>query len=120
MPKQVRRKQILIVDPDPGAALRLRGVLEGLGYRGVAGRPAEAMALARGLRLHLALLDAATPAEDLDHLATQLHRAAVPVIVLYPDTAPPPTVAGATAYLPRAWRAADLVQLVYRYAGAPE
>ena len=120
MPKQARRKQILIVAPDPVAALRLRGVLEGLGYRGITGRPAEAIPLARGLRLHLALLDAATPAEDLDHLATQLHRAAVPVIVLYPDHTTPPTVAGATAYLPRSWRTADLVQLIYRYAGAPE
>lgn len=119
MPK-TRRKQILIVDPDPASATRLRGVLDGLGYRGVSGSVGEALALARGLRLHLALLDVAAAGPELDHLAGQLRRAAVPVVVIHPEEAAPPVVPGAASYLKKPWRTSDLVHLLYRFVGAAQ
>src|SRR4051794_21283073 len=116
--KYPKRKQVLIVNPDLTEATRLRGALEGLGYRGVTGNVTEALGLARGLRLSLALLDAAAAGPDLDHLADQLHRAAVPVVILHPEDSPPPIVTGATAYLKKPWRTMDLMQTLYRFAGA--
>jgi CheY-like chemotaxis protein len=116
--KPAKPKQVLIVALDRSEATRLRGVLEGLGYRGVTGNVTEALGLARGLRLSLALVDAAAAGPDLDHLADQLHRAAVPVVVLHPEDTPPPAVTGATAYLKKPWRTADLMQTLYRFAGA--
>ncbi len=120
MPRQTRRKTVLIVNSDPGEATRLRGVIEGLGYRAVAGNVTEAGALARGLRLHLALLDLNAAGPGLDHLADQLHRAAVPVVIVHPEDTPAPVVSGATAALKKPWRTADLVQMLYRFAGAAQ
>ena len=127
MPRTARRKQILIIDPDTPSATRLRATIDGLGYRGLAVKPTDAMTLARGLRLYLAVLDDAIPPDDLAHLATQLHRAAVPVVVLYTPSppaagepsSPPPSIAGATAYLAKPWRTTDIVQMLYRFLGAP-
>lgn len=116
-PPQGRRKQILIVDPNPGSLARLRGVLESLGYRAVGGGVREATGLARGLKLTMAFVDGATAGSDLDHLTSLLRRAAVPVIVLHPAEEPPPTVAGAVGHLATPWRTADLVTILYRYAG---
>lgn len=118
MPHPTRRKQILIVDPNAASLARLRGVLEGLGYRAVGGNVREAAGLARGLKLTLAFVDAAAAGPDLDQLSSLLRRAAVPVIVLHPAAEPPPTVAGAVARLETPWRTPDLVTILYRFAGA--
>lgn len=118
MRKTTRRKQVLIVDANAASAARLRGVLEGQGYRAVAGDVRQATGLARGLKLSLALVDGALAGPDLDHLTGLLRRAAVPVVVLHPADDEPPDVAGAAGYLKTPWRTSDLVQTLYRFAGA--
>lgn len=120
MPRAARPKQILIVDPDPVEALRLRGVISGLGYRGVTGGVDEALSLARSLRFHLALVDAAVAPDGLARLADHLHRAAVPVVVLHAEGETPAATPGVTGALKKPWRTNDLLTTLYRFAGAPE
>ncbi len=120
MNRRQRRKQVLVVDPDPGALTRLRGMLDGLGYRGLGGRNVtEAGAIARGAKLSMALV-ASAAGRDIEGLVELLHKAAVPVVVLYASEETRPALPGATGYLATPVRTSDLISTLYRYAGAPE
>ena len=119
MNRRQRRKQVLVVEPDAGALTRLRGMVDGLGYRGLGGRSvAEAGAIARGAKLSMALV-ASAAGPELEGLVDLLRKAAVPVVVLYPGEETRPTLPGAAGYLPTPVRTSDLVSTLYRYAGAP-
>ncbi len=119
MNRRQRRKQVLVVDPDPGAMTRLRGMVDGLGYRGLGGRSVtEAGAIARGAKLSMALV-ASVAGPELADLVDVLRKAAVPVVVLYPGDEARPSLPGAAGYLPTPVRTPDLVSTLYRYAGAP-